>query len=134
VRVAIAVTTKGIPKGQAEGGQLLQAIHSLHIECLPTHIPDKFILDVEPLAVDDVIHVKEMKLPEGVTILEEPDTVIVAVHMPRVEEVAATPAEGAPLEPEVLTEKKEEEGAAEGEAPAGGKAEKAEEKKKEEKK
>jgi large subunit ribosomal protein L25 len=128
VRIAVALITKGVPKGHAEGGVLNQPVHTLHVECLPTQIPEKIVVDVERLAVDDVIHVREVKLPEGVTAVDHADMVVIAVHKPRAEEVA--PAEGAPTEPEVLTAKKEE--GAEGAAPAGAAAKPAE--KKEEKK
>ena len=117
VRVALALVIKGVPKGHAKGGVLHQPLHTLHVECLPTEIPDRIVVDVEPLDIDGVIHVKELKLPQGVTAIDAPDMVVVAVHEPRTEEVAA-PAEGAATEPEVLTAKKEEvpaEGAAKGE-------------------
>ncbi len=134
VRVAVALVTKGVPKGQAAGGVLNQPVHTLHVECLPTQIPDKIIVDVEPLDVDDMLHVKELKLPEGVTAIDPADMVVLAVHEPKVEEVAA-PAEGALLEPEVLTAKKEEpEAGAEGAAAGGAKPEKKDEKKDEKKK
>jgi large subunit ribosomal protein L25 len=134
VRVAITVQLKGVPKGHVEGGVLSQPLHELHVECLPTAIPEKLVLDVGGLAVDDTIHVRDVKLPEGVTALDEPDLVVAAVHIPKVE-LAPAAAEAAPLEPEVLTARKEEE-----EAPAGEdgkpaeKAEKKEEKKEEKKK
>ena len=133
VRVAVAIVLKGVPKGHVKGGILQQPVHTLHVECLPTQIPDKIIVDAEPLDVDDVVHVKEIKLPEGVVATDHANVVIAAVHMPRVEEAAA-PAEGAPTEPEVLTAKKEE--GAEGEAApaAGGKAPEKKEEKKDEKK
>ena len=128
VRVAISVQIKGTPKGHIDGGVLNQAVHTLHVECLPTAIPDRIVIDVEPLKVDDVIHVKDVKLPEGVVAVDSPDQVVVALHLPRTDEAAA---EG-PAEPEVLTAKKEE-------APAAGAAaakpgEKKEEKKDEKKK
>jgi large subunit ribosomal protein L25 len=126
VKVAVAVITKGIPKGHAKGGILNQPMHTIHVECLPTQIPDKIILDVEPLDIDDLVHIKDLKLPEGVTAVDNGDRVVVAVHEPKAE-VVASPAEGAPTEPEVLTAKKEE-GAAEG-GPAPKAGEKKEEKK-----
>src|SRR6185369_10105344 len=119
VRVAVAIVLKGVPKGHAKGGILNQPVHTLHVECLPTQIPDKIILEVERLDVDDVIKVKDVKLPEGVSAIDHPETVVVAVHEPRVEEAAA-PAEGAPTEPEVLTAKKEEGAVEGGPAPAAG--------------
>jgi large subunit ribosomal protein L25 len=132
LRVSISLVTKGVPKGHVEGGILQQPVHTLHVECLPQDIPEKIVVDVEPMKVDDVIHVKDIKLPEGVTAVDAPDIVLLAVHMPRVEEVAA-PVEGAPLEPEVLTAKKEEE-PAEGAVAEGKPGEKKEEKKEEKKK
>ena len=113
VRVAVSVVLKGVPKGHAKGGVLHQPIHTLHVECLPTQIPDKIILDVEKLDVDDAIHVSEVKLPEGVTATDHAELVVAAVHEPRTEEVAA-PADGAPTEPIVLTAKKDEEAPVEG--------------------
>ena len=112
VRVAVPLVLKGVPKGHAKGGILHQPVHTIHVECLPTQIPDKIIFDAEPLDVDDVVHVREVKLPEGVTATDNADIVVAAVHMPRTEEEA--PAEGAPTEPEVLTAKKEEGATAEG--------------------
>ncbi|HYF51784.1 MAG TPA: 50S ribosomal protein L25 [Planctomycetota bacterium] len=128
VRVAVGIVIKGVPKGAVKGGVLTQAVHTIHVECLPTAIPDKITIDVEPLDLDDVLHVKEVKLPEGVVATDSPEQVIVSVHEPKVE--VAAPAEGAPTEPEVLTAKKEE-APAEGAAAAGGAkpAEKKEEKK-----
>jgi large subunit ribosomal protein L25 len=113
-----------------DGGVLSQPVHTIHVECLPQQIPEKIVVDVEPLLVDDVVHVKDLKLPEGVKAVDGPDVVLIAVHMPRVEEVAAAPVEGAPAEPEVLTARKEEE-PAEGEAAdaKGGEKKKKEEKK-----
>ena len=127
VRVAVSVVLKGVPKGHAKGGVLHQAVHTLHVECLPTQIPDKIILDVERLDVDESIHVSEVKLPDGVTATDHAELVVAAVHEPRTEEVAA-PADGAPTEPIVLTAKKEE-----GDAPVEG-GPKAPEKKDEKKK
>jgi len=128
VRVAVSIVLKGVPKGHIEGGVLHQPMHTLHVECLPTAIPDRIVIDVEPMKVDDMIHVKEIKLPEGVAAVDSGDLVVASVHLPRVEETAAA-GEAGPAEPEVLTAKKEE-------APVEGgpKAEKKDEKKEEKKK
>ena len=131
VRVAVSLVLKGVPKGHVKGGILNQPVHTLHVECLPTQIPDRIVIDAEPMDIDDAIHVKEIKFPEGVTPLDDEDMVVAAVHEPRVEEAA--PAEGAPTEPEVLTAKKEEGAAAEGGPKVAG-AEKKDEKKDEKKK
>ena len=128
VRIALSVVCKGVPKGHLDGGVLAQVLHILHVECLPTAIPDKITLDVSGLGVDEALHVKEVKLPEGVTAVDAGDMVVVSVHVPRAEEVAEAAGEAGPAEPEVLTAKKEEGEGAEGAAPAKG--EKKDEKKK----
>ncbi|MCW8131709.1 MAG: 50S ribosomal protein L25 [Planctomycetota bacterium] len=122
VRVNVPVAIKGVPKGHADGGVLNHALHHIVVECLPTAIPDKIVLDVEPLTMGQAIHVSELPLPEGVTTITKGTEVVAACIEPRKEEAAATPAEGAPLEPEVIAEKKVEpaEGAADDKKGGGG--------------
>ena len=105
VRLAIGVILKGIPKGAGSGGLLNHEMHTLHIECLPNHIPEKITIDVEPMDLDALFHVRDVKMPEGVHALDDGNLVICSVHEPRHEETAEA-AEGAPTEPEVLTAKK----------------------------
>ncbi len=132
VRLAVGVVLKGVPKGAAKGGLLNHEMHTLHIECLPNQIPDRLTVDVEPMDLDQLFHVRDVKLPEGVHALDDGNLVVCSVHEPRKEEVAA-PADGAPTEPEVLTAKKEEAPVEGGPAPKGD-AKKAEPKKDEKKK
>jgi len=136
VRVNVPVLVKGVPKGHADGGVLNHAMHSIVVECLPTAIPEKIVVDVEPLLVGKAIHVSELQLPEGVSPVTKGTEVVAACIEPRKEEEAAAPAEGALLEPEVIAEKKEEpaEGAAAGDKKSGGGEKKAEAKKPEGKK
>lgn len=118
VHVRIPVTLRGTPKGAADGGVLRHVLHELEIECLPSAIPERVVVEVEVLGLNEAVHVAELKLPDGVVARTRGDEVVAACATPREEEtVAAAPAEVGALEPEVLTEKKEE---AEGEAPAPG--------------
>src|SRR5438094_4148707 len=48
------------------GGLLDQNIRSLTIECFPKDLPDKITVDVSALNIGDAIHVRDIKLPEGV--------------------------------------------------------------------
>ena len=107
VRLAVGIVLKGVPKGAAKGGLLNHEMHTLHVECLPNQIPDKITIDVESMELDAMIHVRDVKMPEGVHALDDGALVVCAVHEPRHEEVAE-PVEGAPTEPVVLTAKKEE--------------------------
>jgi len=106
------VLVGGVPKGVREGGLLQHIIHKLRISCLPKDIPEKVEVSVADLEMNRSIHVSELTIP-NVTILENPESAVVAVIPPTVvEEVApeVAPAE-AVVEPEVLSKgKKPEEG------------------------
>jgi large subunit ribosomal protein L25 len=120
VKVTIPVELKGIPKGEADGGVLQQIINSLEVECLVTEIPEAVRHLVSEMALNDVLHIRDLKVPEGVRVLQDGD-LIVATVKEILEVVAAPPEEGA-AEPEVIGRKPaegEEGEAAAGEAPAG---------------
>ena len=84
-----------VAKGEAD---LQRGLHVLKVECLPTDLPPVITVDVSSLKeVDDEIRVKDLTVPPGCEILDEPDDLIVkvAAHKEEVEEVApaAAPAE-----------------------------------------
>lgn len=108
----IPVEPQGEPTGVKNyGGILEQNLRSLEVECLPKDLPDVIVVDVSGLNIGDVIHVKDLKLPEGVKALNDEDIPVFAVAEPRVEEEPV--AAEAPTAPEVITEKKKEEPEAE---------------------
>jgi large subunit ribosomal protein L25 len=124
------------------GGLLEQNLRSLTIECLPKDLPDKVTVDVSALNIGDSIHVRDIKLPDGVVAKVQLDLTAFSVMAPITEEEAATPeAEAAAAAgPEVITAKKEEgegapaAGAKGGAAPAKGAPAAAAPKEKEQKK
>jgi len=79
LRVTVAVVLKGESIGVKEGGLLDLAHHELHVECLPGNIPDHIEIDITNLAVAHSIHVSDLILPEGITILDNPKTPVVSV-------------------------------------------------------
>ena len=130
LKVKVQVQVKGESVGVKEGGVLDVVQHEIEVECLPSDIPARLEVDVTALKMGDAVHAREIAMPRGVTCLLAPDDVVIAVHAPRKEEVAA-PAE-APSEPEVVgKEKKEKEGE---EAPAAAPKAAKEEKEKEKEK
>lgn len=89
------------PAVKNHGGVLLTVHGELEVTCLPSEIPESFIIDLTVLEnLRDSVTVAKLKLPQGVVITQSPETAIVIVQEPRKEEVievAATPgAEGAP--------------------------------------
>ncbi|MDR7417840.1 MAG: 50S ribosomal protein L25, partial [Armatimonadota bacterium] len=88
-------------KGVAEGGIVEHHLREVRVECLPTQIPDQLELDITELLVGRSLHASDLVVPEGVTLLTEPDEVVVTVVAPRVHEEAvpaAAAAEGAAAE------------------------------------
>src|SRR5947209_17325541 len=63
VEVTVPLELKGEPKGEADGGVLTQVISQLEIECLVTDIPDVILHSVSDMALNDVLHIKDLKLP-----------------------------------------------------------------------
>jgi len=117
IRVEVPIHLTGesaaVKRGDAD---VLQPIHALEVECLPTEIPEEFEVDLTPLAeIDDGLRVSELAVPKGITILADPDELVVKIVHKRElkieEEVPAAeaavpaegeevPAEGAPAEGE----------------------------------
>jgi len=111
VRVTIPVHVTGIAAGVKEGGLLDFQVRELHVECLPNAIPDSIDIDVSPLAHHEYYRIKDLALPEGVKILDDPERVVVGVTHARAEVVdtAAAEAAAAVPEPEVIKKGKPEE-------------------------
>ncbi|MGZ3342887.1 MAG: 50S ribosomal protein L25 [Reyranella sp.] len=117
VHATVPVVLTGKAAGVVAGGILHQVIRILEIAALPDKIPVKIEVDVTPLNMGDAVHVRDLKLGEGVRPLVDPGTSVCSVTAPKaekVEAVAEVPAEGAAAAPGA-------EGAAAAPAAAGGK-------------
>ena len=125
--------------GQSEalitfGGVLVHAIEALHIEALPLDIPTHIEVDITPLnELEMSVHVRDLPIPSNVTVLNDPDVVVVKVAAPRIaEEIeaeATAAAEAAAAEAAATPEGQAAaaaEAAAEGESASGGDSEKSE--------
>ena len=118
VEVTVPLELKGEPKGEKDGGVLQQILNELHVECLVTDIPDRIVHNVSEMALNDVVHVKDLKLPAGVRVLQDAEQIVAQVKEIKEEEAAPAAAVEGEAEPEIIGKKKEEgaEGA-EGAAP-----------------
>lgn len=68
-------------------GNLITNKNSIEVECLPDKLVSKIEVDISPLKTfEDLILVKNLKIPEGIKVLEEIDDVVVQVTPPRSEE------------------------------------------------
>jgi large subunit ribosomal protein L25 len=106
VEVTVPLELKGEPAGESDGGVLQQIVSELEIECLVTDIPSVIVHNVSEMKLDDVLHIKELKLPAGVKALQDEDLVVAQVKA--IEEEVAAPSEEGTAEPEVIGRKPEE--------------------------
>ena len=94
IHTHIPIEVVGTSAGVKRGGTMEIYNREIEIECLPKDLPEKISVDVSALLEGDSIHTRDINLGEFVTILSNPDMVIVAVHVTReVEE--EVPVEGA---------------------------------------
>jgi len=97
------------PGVKAENGVVSHVITEVELECLPKNIPHFIEVDLSNMHVGDIIHLTDLKLPEGVAILalkqgEEHDTAVVSMHVRKVVE-EETEEEAPAAEPEGDEEK-----------------------------
>lgn len=113
VKVTVPVHIVGTAVGVKTGGGVLDfQVRDLHVECLPGSIPDTIDVDVTALELHDVIRISDLKVGEGVKVLDDPDRVVVGITHARAEISAEMTAEGeavATPEPEVIKKGKPEE-------------------------
>jgi large subunit ribosomal protein L25 len=115
VEAEVAIHFVGSPVGVKEGGILVPALNEVTVEALPTEIPNAFEVDVSQLRINDSLHVSDLPQIENVTILDNPEDLLVTVEVP-----AAEPEP----EPEPVEGEEAEEAEAEGEeTPAAASAE-----------
>jgi large subunit ribosomal protein L25 len=87
---------------------LSQVAREIRVEALPLEVPERLELDVTSMEIGDSLRLSDLNVPDGVTLLDDPETVLATVTVPtKVEEP----------EPEEVEEELEE--GAEGEAPEG---------------
>ena len=90
---------------KTQGGVISHNISDVEISCLPGDLPESIEVDMIDVEIDQIVHLSELKLPKGVTLVafshgeeHEHDLPVAAIHLPKV--VAETEEEGAPEAPE----------------------------------
>src|SRR5258705_13103686 len=84
VTVSIPIVLQGIPEGvRLEGGVLDQTLREIEIEVDPSNIPDHVEYDVTNMVIGDSVHISDLKVPEGVEVLDDPETSVAVLAAPR---------------------------------------------------
>lgn len=119
VPIHLVGESAAVKRGDAD---VLQPLHAIRVECLPSDIPEAFEVDLGPLEeIEAELRVSELAVPKGVTVLDDPDELVVKIVHKRelkVEEEVPAAEAAVPAEGEV---------AAAGEAPAAEEAAESEE-------
>ena len=109
IEVTVPLHLEGEPEGvRAEAGILEQLLREVEVRCRPRAIPDAINVDVSGLNVHEVLHVSDIAIPEGVTVLTAPETVVATVSVVREEQVEERTPEEEVSEPEVITKGKKD--------------------------
>jgi large subunit ribosomal protein L25 len=116
IHATVPLHVTGEAVGAKEGGVLSQVTNELNVEALPMEVPEHIDADVSELQIGDSLRLASLRLPEGVTALDDPETVIATVTTPMREEEPEEAVEGE----EGAVAEGEEAAAAEGEAEAEG--------------
>jgi large subunit ribosomal protein L25 len=83
IQARVVVELIGEPVGVTEGGVLSQVNREITVEALPLEVPEHLDLDVTGMAIGDTLRLTDLRAPEGVTFLEDPEEVVLAtVTMP----------------------------------------------------
>ena len=108
VTVSCPLVFVGTAAGVREQGGLLEEVmRQLYISVDPSSIPNHIDVDVSAITIGHPLHVRDIQLPAGVQVLDDPDATVVAVSAPK----TATETTDGPTtaEPEVIRQKKAEE-------------------------
>ena len=98
MRVPLHFTNQDVSEGvKTQGGVITHAMTDIEILCLPDQLPEYIEVDLKAMKLNDIFHVNDLPMPEGVEPtpkLKSDNPAVVSMHVPRVaaaEEEAATP-------------------------------------------
>jgi large subunit ribosomal protein L25 len=106
IRISIPLHFKGAavsPGVKTQGGMVSHMRTEVEVSCLPKDLPEFIEVDISGLSLNESVHLSQLKVPDGVTLVElaKEDAAVVAIHSPRAEEpeptaaAAGAPADGA---------------------------------------
>jgi large subunit ribosomal protein L25 len=119
INVSVPLRLTGSAKGALMGGILDHALREVELSCLPDSIPEEIPVDVSDLDIGDSLHVRDIPLPKGVTLMSDGDLSVVSLYVPAVAEEEPTEEEEEVIGEGVAAEGAEEEASKEPPAEEG---------------
>jgi large subunit ribosomal protein L25 len=100
IRISIPLHFTGAsvsPGVKSQGGIVSHMRNETEVTCLPKDLPEFIEVDISGLSLNESIHLSQLKLPEGVALVDlaKEDSAVVAIHSPRAEEPEPTAAAAA---------------------------------------
>ena len=100
IRISIPLHFTGAaasPGVKTQGGIVSHMRNDVEVSCLPKDLPEFIEVDISGLSLNESIHLSQLKVPDGVTLVDlaKEDTAVVAIHSPRAEEPEPTAAAAA---------------------------------------
>jgi large subunit ribosomal protein L25 len=109
ITVSIPLRFVGTADGvRNAGGILEETMHQVHLRVDPANIPGHIDVDVTPLTVGHSFHVRDLKLPEGVTVLDDEDATVCVISAPKTDTAGAGEGGEGAAEPELIRKAKAE--------------------------
>ena len=112
IQVDVAIELNGEPEGVKSGGIIDHKIHSLSVECLPKDMIESIPVDITNLEIGDSLTVSDITVSSKIKILSDENLQVISINAPKVIDSSDEETEEvdeASTEPEVITEKNEEE-------------------------
>ena len=95
ITVSIPLRFTGTAEGVRNSGGILEEImHQVHLRLDPSNIPDHIDVDVTHVTIGHGLHVRDLTLPAGVTILDEPGATVCVCNAPKAVVETTVAAEG----------------------------------------
>ena len=118
VKVTVSIELKGVAKGLNEGGMIEEHADAVEVECVVVNIPESIAVSIKDLGLGEALHASDIELPEGVTLISSPETLLVTCPMKAAAVSDEDEAEHEGVEgeegsssPEIITERKSDEDA-----------------------
>ena len=109
ITVLVPLELHGTPHGIKEGGRVDFTQREVHVKTVPSKLPENIRVEIAHLGLSEGVYVRDIEAPDGVEILDEPDTCIAMVHPPKGPAEEEELAEEVPTEPEVVGKETEAE-------------------------
>jgi large subunit ribosomal protein L25 len=109
VKVELVIELRGEAPGVKEGGVVDQLVHQVEVECPAGSIPDKLLVNINHLKLNETITLAAIELPPKAKLLGDTAAIVVHCIVPVEKPEEGEVAVAAPGEPEVIGAKPEEE-------------------------